>query len=118
MKKIIVLLVAFIFTGIAANAQQATTQPKLPADARAKKIVESVDKIVTLQPAQKVRVQGITLDRVKLMDLNRQKSGNNPGQFDAEKNRIVAKWKNELSAILTPEQMAKFNKDTQQKIED
>ena len=48
------------------------------------------------------------------MDLNQEKSGNNPNIFEQEKQRIISRWESDLSAVLSPEQMTSLKKQQAQ----
>jgi protein CpxP len=113
MKKIILLFVAMIaFT--ATNAQEKSKSQKADAVGRATTLTEKMSTALALTADQKSKVQNINLERMKLMDLNQEKSGNNPNIFEQEKQRIISRWESDLSSVLSPEQMTSLKKQQAQ----
>ncbi|HEY0030026.1 MAG TPA: hypothetical protein VGC65_04655 [Bacteroidia bacterium] len=106
MKKVILLFTAMIaFTF--ANAQEAKSQ-KADAATRATVMTQKMDKVLLLTPAQKTQVQNINLESMKLMDLNQEKSANDPKQMEAEKSRIKTKWETDMSAVISADKMSRW----------
>jgi hypothetical protein len=109
MKKIILLFAAIIaFT--TSNAQEKSKSQKADAPTRATTLTEKIATYVTFTADQKAKVQNINLERMKLMDLNQEKAGDNPNIFEQEKQHILNKWEKDLSTVLTPEQMTILKK--------
>ena len=116
MKKIL-LLIAFVATGLFANAQGAMQQQAAPAKqtsqdatARATKITDKMTTALTLTADQKPKVMNINLEKAKAMDANEKKNGKDAKAFQAEKEKIHTKWEADLKGVLTAEQMTKFQK--------
>ena len=114
MKKIL-LLIAFVATGLLANAQGgATKQEAAPsqqgqnATARATKTTDRMTTALTLTDDQKPKVQAINLEKAKAMDANNQKNAKDAKALDAEKQKIITKWETDLKAVLTDDQMTKL----------
>lgn len=109
MKKVILLFIAmFAFTF--ANAQGAGKPEKVDAATRATKMTEKMSKVLTLTAEQKSKVQAINLESIKLMDLNQEKTGDKPNEFEAEKQRISKKWDTEMAAVITEAEVVKWKK--------
>ncbi|MCX6295253.1 MAG: hypothetical protein NTX97_04145 [Bacteroidetes bacterium] len=108
--KNIILLFSAIIAFTASNAQEKNKSQKADASARATTLTEKMATYVTFIADQKAKVQIINLERLKLMDLNQEKAGDNPNIFEQEKQRILNKWEKDLSAVLTPEQMTILKK--------
>jgi hypothetical protein len=109
MKKIVLLFVAMIaFT--ATNAQEKSKSQKADAAGKATNLTEKMSTILTLTAEQKNKVQSINLERMKLMDLNQEKAGNNKNIFEQEKQNIINRWESDLSGVLSPEQMTSLKK--------
>lgn len=109
MKKIILLFVA-VLSFTVANAQEKSKAQKADAATRATEMTEKMTKALALTADQKAKVQVVNLENIKLMDLNQEKTGDKPNEFEAEKQRIKQKWDNEMTPILTAEGLQKWKK--------
>ena len=115
MKKIL-LLVAFVATGLLANAQggamkqEAAPGGRPDANTRATNITERMTQALTLTDAEKPKVMAINLEKAKAMDANQVKNGKDQKAFEAEKTKVTLKWDTDLKGVLTAEQYTKFEK--------
>lgn len=120
MKKTL-LLIAFIATGLIANAQGTTTAAKQDAkpvakqqgpdaSARAASNTDKMTTVLALTADQKPKVQAINLEKAKAMDANNQKNGKDAKALEAEKQKVIAKWETDLKAVLTADQFTKLKK--------
>jgi uncharacterized protein YcfL len=106
MKKLI-LLSALLIAGITVNAQTATRTQQAPdASAKATKQTENLDKVVSLTAPQKEKVQAINLSKNTAVNA----AASNKTTFEANRSKINAEREAEIAAVLTPEQLVKFNK--------
>lgn len=108
MKKII-LLFAAMFAFAVTNAQESKSQ-KADAAARATEMTEKMSKVITFTGDQKAKIQQLNLESTKLMDLNKEKTGDKPNEFEAEKQRIKKNWDNEVIAIIGADGLQKWKK--------
>lgn len=108
MKKIILLFVA-MFAFAVTNAQESKSQ-KADAAGRATELTEKMSKVITLTADQKAKVQQINLETIKLMDLNKEKTGDKPNEFEAEKARIKKNWDTQITPIIGAENLQKWKK--------
>ena len=109
MKKVILLFIAML-TFTFANAQGAGKPEKADAATRATKMTEKMAKVVTLTAEQKSKVQAVNLESIKSMDLNQEKLGDKPNEFEVEKQKISKKWDTEMAAIITEAEVVKWKK--------
>ncbi len=109
MKKII-LLFAAVLSFTVANAQEKNKSQKVDAVGRATEMTEKMAKAITFTAEQKTKVQQVNLETIKLMDLNQEKTGDRPNEFEVEKQRIKKKWDTEISAVIGEEGLQKWKK--------
>ena len=113
MKKII-LISAFLVSGMVINAQNATPtrtssdtrkeQPESP-EARAKLNTDKMTEKLSLSVDQQAKVQVINLENAKALKANREKFAKDDIQFEVEKRKILDKWNSDLRPILNAEQL-------------
>lgn len=108
MKKII-LLFAAVLSFTVANAQEYKVQ-KADAATRATTMTEKMSNVLALSADKKAKVQEINLQTIKLMDLNQEKTGDKPNEFEVEKQRISKKWDTEMTEVIGAEQLQKWKK--------
>ena len=102
---------AFVATGLFANAQGGAAKQGLPdAATRAAKNTERMTTALTLTDEQKPKVLKINTEKATAMDANQAKNGKDQKALDAERDKITAKWETDLKVVLTAEQMAKLKK--------
>lgn len=113
MKKII-LISAFLISGIVINAQNANqtrtasdtrkNQTENP-EARAKINTEKMTEKLGLSTDQQAKVQVINLENAKALKANREKFINDEKQFETEKRKILEKWNSDLTPIFNAQQL-------------
>ena len=120
MKKIIVLI-AFLATGLIINAQDAkptsktsakpTEKQKDPdATARATKNTEKMTTVLKLTEVQRPQVLKINLEKATAMDAYKAKNSKDQKASETEKQRIITKWETDLKGVLTPNQIVTMKK--------
>jgi hypothetical protein len=115
MKKIL-LLIAFVATGLFANAQDAASKPaakkatSADATARATKNTEKMTTVLKLTEVQRPQVLKINLEKATAMDANKAKNSKDQKASETEKQRIITKWETDLKGVLTPDQIVTMKK--------
>ena len=111
MKKLI-LLIVLVSTGFFVNAQNTAAKPKEKPDAntRATRLTETMNTQLGLTANQKTKAFAINLERAKGMDANHAKNAENKDELAKGKNVILTKWDKDIRAILTADQLPKWNK--------
>lgn len=123
MKKLITIALMLFFAITSSNAQanlQSTTQGKQAKQAkhvkatpeqRAQNAVAELDKIVTLTPDQKTKVQALAIERAKKVDEVRAKYKGQENAKEAAKADLAPirkEFRKSVKALLTPEQIQKL----------
>jgi periplasmic protein CpxP/Spy len=116
MKRIFVLF-AFLMTGVIAQAQTAQPATVSPVQERAHAHAVRLDKILTLTPEQMTQVEAITLAKLNAIDAVNADASKTQEQKDQEIADIRAQKETEILALLTPEQVTKYNEMKQQKLD-
>lgn len=111
--KNVIALIAFLFIGFAANAQDAgaTNTADREAKARAEKMVARMKEKLQLTADQELAITPIMVKHYTDMDnLKKSATGPNPPtDMQRAKADIRRVTDRELNRVLTPEQMAKYN---------
>jgi Spy/CpxP family protein refolding chaperone len=107
MKRIIALF-AFILVATFANAQTAQTAPT-PAAERAHVQAMRFQKQLTLTEEQTTKVEAIILAKINAIDAVEADANKTEEQKEAESAQIRSDKEKEILALLTPEQIIKYN---------
>jgi Spy/CpxP family protein refolding chaperone len=125
MKKVILLAVCLFSIATVSKAQEAqrkqntekTKHDKLTLEQRAQKHVDGLNAEVTLTEEQKPKVYDLALAKVKKVDEIKAKYKDQPGNKDIAQRELQAtkkEFRQNIKAILTPEQLEKFKAKTQE----
>ncbi|MCK6638676.1 MAG: hypothetical protein L6Q81_01230 [Bacteroidia bacterium] len=108
MKRIFILFAFLLTTGFA-FAQQTQTAPAPTNEERAHTSALSFQKILTLTPEQTTQIEGIILSRINAIEVINADANKTPEQKQTEIAQIRKDKEQEILAVLTPEQLAKYN---------
>lgn len=108
MKRIFILFAFLLTTGFA-YAQQTQTAPTPSKEERAHTTTLRYQKLLTLTPEQTVQVEAIVLARINAVEAVEADVNKTPEQKQTEIAQIRKDKEAEIQAVLTPEQLAKYN---------
>ncbi|MFM2017924.1 MAG: hypothetical protein RL007_1580 [Bacteroidota bacterium] len=108
MKRIFILFAFLLTTGFA-YAQQTQTAPTPSKEERAHTATLRYQKLLTLTPEQTVQVEAIVLARITAVEAVEADVNKTPEQKQTEIAQIRKDKEAEIQAVLTPEQLAKYN---------
>jgi protein CpxP len=110
MKKIFMMALGLLFAVSGAMAQEktATVKPAPNPEVRAEKFTKRMTRELGLDAAQQERVKGINLDRFKQLSEARATNAGDKKAVQQKVKEINDLYFQNLKAVLTPEQFAKF----------
>lgn len=116
MKRIFVLFVLLV-TATVANAQATQTATPAPAAERAHSYAIRMQKQLALSEEQVTQVEAVALAKFNAIDAVKADASKTQEQKDAEIAQITSEKQKEILALLTPEQVTKYNEIRQQRMD-